>query len=101
MTPEQKKLIFDYCGWCETCDIQPTCTNYDRLECRHTLDGNDMVAAMNKIVENCEWGDFERKVVLSYMQTEYNQQLIPWLMQPDRFFELMSKWLEVKDAKAK
>lgn len=70
----------------------------------YLFDGNLMTAAMNKMVEKGEWEIFVNySCYLSnrhwihlkpdskfYFMPEY----IWWLMQPDRFFELMSETLK-------
>jgi hypothetical protein len=77
-------------------DKYPLITKYMGWEIHTSLDGNDMVAAMNKIVEKKEWHSFELyaadncKRDYRYITSLY----IFWLMQPARFFELMAKWLE-------
>jgi hypothetical protein len=42
------KKVFEYMGWKYT---YPHKTVYDSLNERHNLDGNDMVEAINKMVE--------------------------------------------------
>lgn len=104
MTDEDKKLVFEYCEFKQPCngDCEEDCiTEDDKHTCRicrfyHPLDGNDMVAAMNKMVDKKEWHSFELytadncKRDYRYVTSIY----IFWLMQPARFFELMAKWLE-------
>lgn len=85
MTDEDKKLIFEYMGW-----------NFID-KCR--LDGNDMVEAMNKMVEKGEWDGFSYFAYHDkgdWKQYDKNTRkvFIPWLLQPNRFFELLSEALE-------
>jgi len=112
MTDEDKKLVFEYMGWRMPCDGNEAnrfaCLTEGEITCikceyYHPLDGNDMVAAMNKMVENKElWG---LDSFLDYMQDTYfneyigldDENFIHWLMQPARFFELMLSWLKEKE----
>lgn len=81
MTDEQKKKVFGYMGRCDK-----------------PLDGNDMVAAMNKMAELKEWNLFEQFCKnRQYELALQDWQFIPWLMQPERFFNLMAEWLGGKD----
>lgn len=111
MTDEDKKLVFEYMGWCQHkyaasgklwgTGICIRCK--DPLPREHTLDGNDMVAAMNKMVEKGDWKDFDSyscRVFVNDNSIKFNlkkETWISWLMQPTRFFELMASWLKEKE----
>jgi len=109
MTDEDKKLVFEYMGWCQHkyaasgklwgTGICIRCK--DPLPKEHPLDGNDMVTAMNKIVEKQEWDKFAYlvKINLPY-EVSFIEDIIYWIMQPARFFELMSSWLKEKHEKS-
>lgn len=100
-----KQLIFEYMEWRFNCpyllEIQ-WCNSGDCSKCenRHHLDGNDMVAAMNKMVEKGEWEDFDSFLFKAVIRKQLHSKnfkssdFIPWLFQPPRFFELISDWLE-------
>lgn len=96
MTDEDKKRIFGYMGWLRSIHNIPGMAweIYDR---RHPLDGNDMVAAMNKMVEKGDWTDFFQDCWNIYVYTDADANYIHWLMQPTRFFELMASWLKEKE----
>lgn len=106
MTNEDKKLVFEYMRWMMPCDgkAEEYCiTEDDKHTCRicefyHPLDGNDMNAAMNKIVEKQEWDKFAYlvKINLPY-EVSFIEDIIHWIMQPARFFELMANWLKEKE----
>jgi len=82
--------VFEYCGWDYTC--------------RHLgLDANDMIAAMNLMVE--KGGKGKRSQFSEFMwfchghclnenPDIYQSDFIAWLFQPDRFFTLFGAWLE-------
>ena len=110
MTGEDKKRIFGYMGWRMPCDgkAEEYCiTEDDKHTCRicefyHPLDGNDMVAAIDKMWEKGEWFGFFAVVCLKHFSQTLLSKTSPnlaadlfhWLMQPARFFELMANWLE-------
>jgi hypothetical protein len=111
MTDEDKKLVLEYCEFKQPCngDCEEDCiTEDDKHTCRicrfyHPLDGNDMVAAMNKMVEKGDWKDFDSyscRVFVNDNSIKFNlkkETWTSWLMQPTRFFELMSSWLKEKE----
>jgi hypothetical protein len=80
------KKVFDYMSW-----------DY-RNGIDHPLDGNDMVAAINKIVEKELWNDFEHDVVNYYWKDETaDRSIMPWLFgNPQNFFKLMEAWVNEK-----
>lgn len=107
MTDEDKKLVFEYMWWKMPCDGNEAnrfaCLTEGGLTCikcefYHPLDGNDMVAAMNQMVEKREWDKFAYlvKINLPY-EVSFIEDIIHWIMQPARFFELMGKWLKEKE----
>ena len=72
-----KKAIFEYCG------------------CEFTkFDSNDMIFARDKIVQNDDWLAFFEWVYQKEEPPLRVSYFITWLMQPDRFFDLMSEALE-------
>lgn len=77
------KKVFDYMSW-----------DY-RNGIDHPLDGNDMVAAINKIVEKELWNDFVHDVVNYYWKDETaDRSIMPWIFgNPQNFFKLMEVWL--------
>jgi hypothetical protein len=89
-----KKAIFEYCGWCNSC-VDDGCKEYDLCE-EHWFDGNDTTDAMHKMNEKGDWGKFYyyayelNRLDLRLHQSEFTFRL----MQPARFFELMSEALE-------
>lgn len=90
------KKVFDYMEW--DYDIHKSQKflhqdNYCRID--HPLDGNDMVAAINKIVEKELWNDFEHDVVNYYWKDETaDRSIMPWIFgNPQNFFKLMEVWL--------
>jgi hypothetical protein len=112
MTDEDKKRIFKYMKeWKQPCDgeAEEYCiTEDDKHTCRicefyHPLDGNNMVAAMNKMVEKGDWKDFDSyscRVFVNDNSIKFNlkkETWTSWLMQPARFFELMAAWLKKKE----
>lgn len=117
MTDEDKKLAIEYMGWCFHryaksgllwgTGICVKCKDPRPKE--HPRDGNDMVAAMNKMAENGDWKSQLLPIVYKKWEEENSNFTAPdekgylfvsWLMQPARFFELMGKWLEARNAKA-
>jgi hypothetical protein len=87
MTDELKNLICNYIG-------------IPYFESSFT--GNDMIAAMNVMVERESWTKFfgfvctehYRQTILSMESPHLSADLFRWLMNPDNFFELMGKALE-------
>ena len=78
-------------------DKYPLITKYMGWEIHTSLDANDMVAAMNKMVGKGDWTDFFQDCWNIYVYTDADANYIHWLMQPARFFELMSSWLKEKE----
>lgn len=109
MTDEDKKLVFEYMGWCPKtrnfCNGKARATFCPTLDdChQHPLDGIDMVAAMNKMVERGDWKDFDSyscRVFVNDNSIKFDlsrETWTSWLMQPARFFELMLSWLKEKE----
>lgn len=65
----------------------------------YVFDSNDMTAAMNTMVENGEWVRFYDFADNEYLKiwnriVDYEPSFVVNLMQPSRFFELMSEALE-------
>ena len=82
--------VFKYMEWCPKGDTD-----------HRILNGNDMVLAMNKMVEKGDWVNFKEDCKVNawfiFMAEEKTPiDFILFLMQPARFFDLMEKWLEVK-----
>jgi len=96
MTDEDKKRIYRYCEYNEYGFKGNNSTGYVKFN----FDGNDMVAAMNQIVEKGDWKDFDSyscRVFVNDNSIKFDlsrETWTSWLMQPARFFELMAKWLE-------
>ena len=86
------KKVFDYMGW--DYDIYRT-QKFLNNGIDHPLDGNDMVEAINKIVEKELWNDFEHDVVNYYWKDETaDRSIMPWIFgNPQNFFKLMEVWL--------
>lgn len=86
------KKVFDYMGW--DYDIYRT-QKFLNNGIDHPLDGNDMVAAINKIVEKELWNDFVHDAVNYYWKDETaDRSIMPWLFgNPQNFFKLMEVWL--------
>jgi hypothetical protein len=81
------------------------CMNIAHDEGRKPIDGNDMVAAMNKMVitysDNENYNDWDSFSFFAFQQEGYEiydkeilKEFIPTLMQPARFFDLLEQWLE-------
>jgi hypothetical protein len=89
------KKVFDYMGWKYT---YPHKTVYDAIFEKHNLDGNDMVEAINKIVEKELWNDFVHDAINYYWKDETaDRSIMPWLFgNPQNFFKLMEEWLNEK-----
>ena len=82
MTDEDKKRIFEYMGWIY----------------HHMLDEYDMILAMNNAKEKEDWGKFMYFVKLNLPHdVTFIEDIIHYLMQPARFFELMLSWLKEKE----
>jgi len=99
MTDNQKKLIFEYCGWTEKdFYVWPT---PERFFIRG-LNGNDMVEAINKMKENEDSKKFRRytyakfckeMTAIEFLKINYED----WLFgNPENFFSLFGEWLEVR-----
>jgi hypothetical protein len=94
MTPELKKLIFDYVGWKTDCDCG-ICSYCNGQKNINDLDGNDMVAAMEAIREKDEKQQFENYCLpFWFKHRSKSQSFLFWLTQPANFFNLMGKALE-------
>ena len=65
------------------------------LESRHPFDGNDMVLAIEKMKNNMASFDM---FCINKWKKEDGIHYFVWLFgNPERFFQLMEKWLEVKE----
>ena len=95
MNDTDKARIFEYMDWIEPLAFDRP---YTFSKERHRLDGNDIISAMNKIVEREEWGNFYAFASNALCEADQEDifSLPRRLMQPERFFDLMGKWLEVK-----
>ena len=87
MINEEKKRVFEYMEWSDD-------TKFD---------GNNIVSAINKMVENNEWitfylyaEDIYFKETLSGFNffEEAHAAYSVWLINPPRFFQLMSEAIE-------
>ena len=92
MTNEDKKLIFEYCGWAPKYKQKLGYAGEEDWECT-ILNGNDMLEAV-RIMESK--GD-----MFSFHQFSHNRWLdiidvkkewIPYILQ--NFFPLMAEWLK-------
>jgi len=95
MIPEQKRNIFEYCGWIVKKDVIIEEDVWELLDQMHPLNANNMVSAMKKISSKKEWNDFVQFSFLRF-RPDAGKDFILWLMQPEQFFELMGEWLESK-----
>jgi hypothetical protein len=111
MTDEDKKLVFEYIV--EHLRKRYSSFNNNRLSknefikkfitIQYSPEAIDMVAAMNKMVEKGDWKDFDSyscRVFVNDNSIKFNlkkETWTSWLMQPTRFFELMSSWLKEKE----
>jgi hypothetical protein len=109
------KKVFEYMGWCDH-NFSPDeiCKKCNRSstdiilqeELLHHLDGNDMVEAINKMVEKGDWIKFYLYVENVYFKKshigfntieEAHATFFHWLFSnPDNFFKLMEEWLNEK-----
>lgn len=90
MTDNQRRLVNEYIGY-------RLINGYyiDERNVVHYLNnGNDMITAMNKMVEKNDWEEFIQDSDNREWGQTYN--FIHWIMQPIRFFDLMGEWLEEK-----
>lgn len=92
---------FGYCDFDGNCPLR----GYDwkLLNEDHSLHSNDMTFAMNKMNEKGDWEKFVYHIQVNKDEERCNdlqkenvflEDFIFWLMQPSRFFELMSEALE-------
>jgi hypothetical protein len=92
MTADDRKLIFEYCGW----------TFNETSHKGFKYDGIDMVDAMNKMVGKVDWSNFVYWV-MEKIRKPLNMGLtepasfVCEFMQPNRFFKLMAQWLRGKE----
>lgn len=94
MKDTDKARIFKYMEWHDRKVIAGF------VSPEHPLNATDMVAAMNKMVKKGDWITFfykqenDLRLSLSILQCDFDEaNFIAWLMQPERFFELMVRWL--------
>jgi hypothetical protein len=114
MTNEEKKRVFEYMGWCwhdwtevlvDPQDGGKIYSEYLCFKCKrpfidrkaeHPLDGNDIVSAINKMVEKGDLKDFlqfswqhktpdNRNTLFNYIHSVIGN--------PENFFQLMAKFL--------
>jgi hypothetical protein len=89
MTPEELKLIFDYCGW------QILWNSIGMAgEQNHTLDGNDILEAVRIMEERGEYTLFNGFAMNRWMKDTSSSHCFIFILQ--NFFELMSQWLEAR-----
>ena len=100
MTDNQKKLVFEYCGWEQK--YEGNFFPIGTLHVFHSLDGNDMVEAVKIMESKKDWRAFYYETKANYMADvshgffdEYF--FVQWLFgSPENFFSLMGEWLEVR-----
>lgn len=92
-----KQKIFEYMEW------ELLHNSFMPADMAHPLDANDMIAAVNKMVEKEELKQFfifadsiQDENVPITTDLDYYIYLFTQIMQPTRFFTLMSDWLERK-----
>jgi hypothetical protein len=94
-------MVWRYMKWCPKKETNCKecaygCLNIVHDEGRKPVDGNDMLASMNIIVEKGDWEKF-KFFVIGFCPVP---DLIDWLpMQPARFFDLLEQWLEERNGK--
>jgi hypothetical protein len=105
MTNEDKKLIFDYCGWkykkCALEHDREFCSEYEYcIECHyyvltneHLLDGNDILEAVTIMESKGDIGSFNDFSLIEYCK-QREHTYIPYLLQ--NFFKLFVAWLKEK-----
>ena len=89
MTNEERKLIFDYCGWDGTTTVEGYAI--DTPECR-PLDGNDMKEAVRVMEERGELLSFEDFIREKYYEVACSKSKLGYYVQ--NFFPLMAEWLK-------
>lgn len=102
------KKVFEYMRWCDhnfdrfhKCRVCNKMANHSTLKI-HCLDGNDMVLAINKMVEKGDLGRFIAYIIdndLCKLDQNY-LTVIEWSVftstlfgNPTNFFTLMEEWL--------
>jgi hypothetical protein len=100
MTDNQKKLVFEYCGWEQK--YEGNFFPIGTLHIFHPLDGNNMVEAIKKIQEKGDMDSFDTFVFKKEIRMKIDiagfkySQFIPMVFgNPENFFSLMGEWLEV------
>jgi len=89
MKPEEKKLIFDYCGW------QILWNSIGMAgEQNHTLDGNDLLEAVQIMGERGDYTLFNGFVMNRWMEDTSSSHCFLFIIQ--NFFPLMISWLKEK-----
>jgi hypothetical protein len=104
------KKVFEYIyGTNYQCEIGASNNNTcpDCIECVYfrdihslTLDGNLMVIAKDKLVENGDWVKFIKHCYYrkytndEFLNDDFDAKFIAWLMTPKTFFDLLEKALE-------
>jgi hypothetical protein len=93
MTNEQRKKIFEYMDWCkENC-----CSSKDCYCSDHPLDGNDINAVMDKMIDKKDWEDFfyfAYKIAYKGSPKLLMHGAVLHMMQPQWFFDLMVRALD-------
>jgi len=105
MTNEEKKLIFEYCGWHDHTPLFPNshiCEHCgfvfegDMLEWNHSLNGNDILEAVKIMEEKEDWDEFTNFIESNfYSHINFSADRFPYLLQ--NFFPLMGEWLKEKN----
>jgi hypothetical protein len=106
MNEEEKKLIFDYCGWhrhqllcvekypitfqCQSCGIYVGA----EYEEEHHLDGNDKDLAVKVMESNGDLKEFEYFARDKWNEEDADKRIFSYTLQ--NFFPLMSQWLKDK-----
>jgi hypothetical protein len=94
---EQRKRIFKYMNWPTDCDcgICSYCLGGKNIQ---VLDEKDMILIMRSLRRNREWRKFIGfcKVILP-PDVRYLADIISYIMRPEKFFDLLNKWLLEKE----
>jgi hypothetical protein len=82
MTTEDRKLIYDYCGWKIGKDVSPW----------HDFTGNDILEAVTVMESKGGLFSFEDFIRDSYYENVCGKSKLSYYLQ--NFFELMAEWLK-------
>jgi hypothetical protein len=103
MTPEDRKRIFDYCGWCERCSLHGGKCNGIEQCFVFDFDAIDAAESVKVMVEKGEWDGFieycckHSSGIVRHGYVEVNiQDFIAYLFDPANFFSLLAAWLKGK-----